>query len=78
MSIKYQIHEAHDLHAHVHFALSQNPFVRLRDVQFEIHRQDVVLRGAVKTYYQKQMAQESLRRVKGIGAISNELTVVGR
>ena len=78
MSTKYQIHEAHDLHAHVHFVLSKNPFVGLRDVQFEIDQQDVILKGAVKTYYQKQMAQESLRGVQGIRAISNQLTVVGR
>jgi osmotically-inducible protein OsmY len=78
MSVNYQIHDAHDLHIHVHFALSKNPFVGRNDVHFEIINQDVVLKGSVKTYYQKQMAQESLRKVAGIGQISNQLAVIGR
>jgi osmotically-inducible protein OsmY len=75
MSAKYQIHEAHDLQFHVHFALSCCPFIGLNDVEFDLIEQDVILRGAVGTYYQKQMAQESLRRVAGVNSIRNQLTV---
>ena len=38
----------------------------------------VVLKGTVPSFYQKQMAQESLRSVEGISEILNELEVLGR
>lgn len=37
--------------------------------------ESVVLIGAVRTYYLKQLAQEIVRRVEGIGAIDNRLVV---
>ncbi len=76
MSVKYQFHEAHDLEHRVHFVLSRNPYLGKRDVRCEIVDQDVVLKGSVRTYYQKQMAQESLRNISGVRRIMNELEVV--
>jgi osmotically-inducible protein OsmY len=35
-----------------------------------------VLRGIVRSYYQKQLAQESLRAISGVARITNELEVV--
>jgi osmotically-inducible protein OsmY len=35
----------------------------------------VVVRGTVETYYQKQMAQEIMRRVEGVQKIDNQLEV---
>jgi osmotically-inducible protein OsmY len=35
----------------------------------------VTLRGVVRTYFQKQMAQEVVRRVDGVDEICNELEV---
>ena len=35
----------------------------------------MTLRGTVGTFFQKQMAQESLRRVAGVSEIANELEV---
>jgi osmotically-inducible protein OsmY len=35
----------------------------------------VVVRGTVETYYQKQMAQEIVRRVEGVQKIDNQLEV---
>ncbi len=75
MSAKYQFHEAHDLHFHVHFVLSNNPYVSRRKLQCEFVDEDLVLRGTVKTYYQKQMAQESLRKINGVRRIINELVI---
>ena len=76
MSVKYEIHEAHDLMIRVHFVLTRCPYFSRHDVQCEINDQDVVLKGSVRTYYQKQMAQESLRKVGGIRSIVNELNVI--
>ena len=76
MSVKYQIHDAHDLQLQVHFVLSRNPYVGHHNIRCEIVDEDVVLKGSVKTYYQKQMAQESLRKITGIRRVMNELSVV--
>jgi len=35
----------------------------------------VTLRGVVNSYYQKQMAQEAIRRIDGVFSIANELQV---
>lgn len=76
MAAKYHFHEAHDLHYRVHFVLSCNPYLAGRVIHCKIIEQDVILIGCVKTYYQKQMAQESLRKIDGIRRIRNELDVV--
>ena len=60
----------------VHQALSQSPFLATtRQVRFETQEGKVVLQGVVNSYYQKQMAQETLRRVKGVDQIENRLEV---
>ena len=78
MSPQYQFHDAHDLSYRVHIVLTRNPYLRRRAVRFEVINQNVVLKGAVTTYYQKQMAQESLRQIPGIQRITNELQVISR
>lgn len=67
-------HELRDL---IRGVLARNPYFAGRDVEVELDETDVILRGSVGSYYQKQVAQESLRRINGIGAIRNELEVVG-
>ena len=76
MATKYILHDAHDLQYRVHFVLSNDPFIRGKDVCCEVMDEDVTLKGSVRSYYQKQMAQESLRNVPGIRRILNELSVV--
>ena len=76
MSVKFIVHEAHDLNHQVHFVLSRDPYIGRRDVTYEVIDQDVFLSGCVTTYYQKQMAQESLRKIEGISRIVNQLSVV--
>jgi osmotically-inducible protein OsmY len=56
-------------------ALVRNPYLPQRDLRFETHHGRVVLRGIVNTYFQKQMAQESLRHIEGVDEIENELQV---
>ena len=78
MSVKYHLHEAHDLQHRVNFVLKNCPYLVRRDIQCEIIDQDVVLKGSVRTYYEKQMAQEALRKVTGVRSVLNELTVFAR
>jgi osmotically-inducible protein OsmY len=56
-------------------ALERNPYLTHRDLRFETQQGRVTLRGVVKSYFQKQMAQEALRHVEGIDEIANELEV---
>jgi len=56
-------------------ALSQNPYLSGRTLRFETEAGRVILRGEVQSYFQKQMAQESLRHVDGVDEIFNELEV---
>ena len=63
------------LEARVHCALAENPYIAPRTLRFEAAEGRVTLRGTVGTFFQKQMAQESLRRVAGVSEIANELEV---
>gem|GEM_PF-573150 len=69
--------EADGLPERILRALSLNPYVPKKNLRVETHKGRVVLRGLVNSYFQKQMAQEALRRVDGIREICNELEVVG-
>jgi osmotically-inducible protein OsmY len=57
-------------------ALGQNPYLLGRKLRFESEHGRITLRGEVRSYFQKQMAQESLRRIDGVEDIRNELEVV--
>jgi osmotically-inducible protein OsmY len=56
-------------------ALKRSPHLSRRTLRFEAAQGRVTLRGVVRSYYQKQMAQEALRRVDGVEEILNELEV---
>lgn len=56
-------------------ALEQNPHFKRRNWSFETNEGRVVLKGVVKTYFHKQMAQESLRGLEGVRQIENQLEV---
>jgi osmotically-inducible protein OsmY len=56
-------------------ALERNPHLYGRTLRFETESGRVTLRGVVRTYFQKQMAQEVVRRIDGVDEICNELEV---
>ena len=56
-------------------ALEQNPYLPGTNLRFETADGRVTLRGVVGTYFQKQMAQESIRHLPGVAEITNELEV---
>jgi len=56
-------------------ALRFHPHLKQTSVQVQSHRGNVVLTGTVGSYYEKQLAQETLRGVAGITSIDNSLEV---
>jgi len=56
-------------------ALTTNPHVRYQNVRVETADGRVTLKGSVSTFFQKQMAQEAVRRVDGVEHIENLLQV---
>ena len=59
-------------------ALQKNPYLDFSSLSYETNEGCVVLRGVVPSYFEKQMAQESIRSIEGINEILNELEVLGR
>ena len=59
----------------IHSALSTSPHVPNRQVHVEANEGRVVLKGNVGSFFQKQMAQEAIRRVDGVQLIDNLLEV---
>jgi BON domain len=58
----------------IHEALTANPHVP-RQVRVEAADGHVVLKGSVRSFFEKQMAQEAIRRVDGVQMIDNLLEV---
>jgi osmotically-inducible protein OsmY len=65
-----------DLREIVESALSRSSALSGRNLRFEVHEDGVVLRGVVRSYYHKQLAQESLKSISGVSRITNELEVI--
>jgi osmotically-inducible protein OsmY len=65
------------LHDVVSTAIANHPHLPLRRMKVEAGEGRVVLKGTVRSYYHKQMAQEMLRRIDGVQAIENHLEVSG-
>jgi osmotically-inducible protein OsmY len=56
-------------------AIATNPYLSGRKLRFEAQEGCVRLNGVVASYFQKQMAQEVIKRVEGVKQIENELEV---
>ena len=59
----------------IHEALVSNPHVPSCEVRVEAADGRVVLKGSVRSFFQKQMAQEAIRRIDGVESIENLLEV---
>jgi osmotically-inducible protein OsmY len=57
-------------------ALQTSPHLNGRTWRFEAEGSRIVLHGEVGTFFQKQMAQEVVRRVAGVEQIDNCLQVI--
>jgi osmotically-inducible protein OsmY len=58
-------------------ALRHAPHLTGHHLRSRTRNGHVVLHGAVNTFFQKQMAQETIRRIDGVHRIANELVVLG-
>lgn len=56
-------------------ALQSHPHLNGRRLDVDTHEGRVVLRGEVDSYFEKQMAQEAIRRIDGVTSIENQVTV---
>jgi len=56
-------------------AVVQNPHLKQRNVRLEANNGRVTIRGQVNSYFEKQMAQEALRKIQGVTDIENQLDV---
>ena len=48
------------------------------NISIEPDTRRVVVRGVVSSYYEKQMAQETLLRIDGVDSVDNHLEVMRR
>jgi osmotically-inducible protein OsmY len=56
--------------------LRSSSYPALRNISCEYLNGVLVLRGCVETYYLKQVAQEVVAHLEGVGRIDNQLQVV--
>ncbi|MFH1302727.1 MAG: BON domain-containing protein [Planctomycetota bacterium] len=75
MSQHIAIDHAHQLNELVKHAISTSIMIASQNVQYEIEQEQVFLTGIVNSYYEKQVAQESVSRVKGVRQVHNRLIV---
>lgn len=64
-----------DLLVRVDLAIKQNPHLARHQVFCQEESGIVVLHGRVSTFFQKQMAQESLKKLHGVEKVINQLEV---
>ena len=64
-----------DTQSQLQSIISENPLLQEKRFRFDANAGTVTMRGTVKSWYEKQMAQEALRNIDGIVQIENELTV---
>ena len=75
---QYFVDDSHSLRDVVQATLARSPHISGRNLRVDLVDDEVVLTGAVPTYYQKQMAQESVRGIEGVTIVRNELEVMSR
>ena len=59
-------------------AIEDNPQLACQDLDITAHDGTVILNGVVGSYYQKQIAQETVWTVQGVSAVENQLIVPRR
>ena len=56
--------------------LHSNPYLALKNVSCDYHNGVLILRGCLPTYYLKQLAQQVVVGLEGVGHIDNQIEVV--
>ncbi len=70
-----QTQASHELRQRVDSAIKGNPHLTRHRVFCQEESGIVVLHGRVGSFFQKQMAQETLKRLDGVERVINELQV---
>ena len=60
----------------VQTAIIHHPHLDGRKISYSTSGKNVVIQGKAKSFYEKQMAQELLRTIEGVGKIENKIVVV--
>lgn len=71
-------HADASLLASVNSALTASPYLEATRLRIEAEQGAVSLHGEVGTFFEKQMAQEVIRRLDGVERIVNQLQVSWR
>ena len=66
------------LEERVDVAVDQSPYLDGQEISIDRPSQRIVVRGVVTSYYEKQMAQETLLRIDGVECVENRLEVMRR
>jgi osmotically-inducible protein OsmY len=64
------------LNERVHTALGRSPYLAGRKLRIDAEHGRITIHGVVRSYFQKQMAQEAVRRIDGVEDILNQLEVL--
>ncbi|MEZ6046218.1 MAG: BON domain-containing protein [Planctomycetaceae bacterium] len=75
MTNKHFLDGQHSLHELAHNAIISNPYFFGQSIRVDVRGEDVILKGKVNTYYQKQLAQETVLEIEGVHSIQNEIEV---
>jgi osmotically-inducible protein OsmY len=75
MSQLINIDGAHQLDELIRHAISQSSLAARQNVRYKVEQEQVFLTGIVNSYYEKQLAQESIGRIQGIRQVHNRLNV---
>jgi osmotically-inducible protein OsmY len=65
----------HPLHSRVLQALAMQTHLAGKNLRFETRAGRVTIHGKVRSYFLKQMAQETLKGIEGVSQIDNRMTV---
>ena len=68
-------HFTSQLPRHLEQALKRLAVLGQQRVRAEVEEDSVVLKGVVRSYYHKQLAQETIRGIDGVETIRNEIIV---
>jgi osmotically-inducible protein OsmY len=68
-------HRIYSVHQRAVEALATNPHLRQRKLSLRTRGDRVTVEGTVNSYFEKQVAQESLKHIPGVNWIENQLHV---
>ncbi len=71
-----EVHPYHEVQNILRAAILRNSHLADKNLSIELQDREIVLKGVVGSYYQKQLAQEAIRGLSGNSPIRNELDVL--